>query len=500
VTVLVPSPRPVAWPARFLRVAAGCVFAGLLVWAPLNFGSTRAGGPELLAAGCLAGTALWLLALALGAPRPRLPVVAFGAVILLLLAMLPWLTGLAQPTSVAPFTQTHFARIEARWPFSIVWRTPGNITALTLGLAVATLPLIDLARTPGWALLFAVALVATAVLVAILALAQNYTRATGIYWRADGRMAGNFCGTFFHHTSAGAYFNTAWPLAFALACLAWLRPAGAPFRGLLIGAASLSVVLLLAAHAGHVSRFPQLAALLVLPVLLSGLDWRAARRWIWLVGAALLVVVLVVLGGRTGDIAARWNLFFTAAPVTAAVVAAHPAPEAEWPALMRDDLFVPDGTEGHGLGFGARGEGWRTALRAIAARPLTGHGPANWIGAASHYSGDSFVRTFFQFLQFTHQDALQFAVEWGVPAALAWWTVLLGAVVVVFRARHALGAAHPLCLAAACALAAVLLQSLADFPLQIPAVAFNAVVLAALAWSGSAKRDWSSSTLPLSPA
>ena len=479
----VSDPSAVALPARFLRAAAACIFAGLIVWAPLNFGSTRAGGPETVAAGCLAGTVLWLLSLAFGAPRPRVPVVAVGAVLLLLLAMLPWLAGLAQPTPVAPFTQNHFARIEARWPFSIVWRTPGNVTALTLGLAVAVIPLIDLARAPRRALLFAVALVATAVFVAILALVQNYTHATGIYWREDGRMAGHFCGTFFHHTSAGAYFNTAWPLACALACLAWLRPAGAPFRGPLIAVAALAVVLLVAAHTSHVSRFPQLYALLVLPVLLGGLAWRPARRWLWLAGAALFVGVLIILGGRTGDIAARWSLLAPSASATTASAVARPAPEADWPVLMRDDLFIPDVTEGGGVAFGTRGESWLTALRAIAARPITGHGPSDWMGAASRHSADPFVRTFFLFVQFTHQDTLQFAVEWGVPAALAWWTVLIGAVVAGLRTRHAPGAARPLGLAAACALAAVLLQSLADFPLQIPAIAYNAVVLAALAWS-----------------
>jgi hypothetical protein len=36
---------------------------------------------------------------------------------------------------------------------------------------------------------------------------------------------------------------------------------------------------------------------------------------------------------------------------------------------------------------------------------------------------------------------------------------------------------------AVAALAAVLIQSLIDFPLQIPAVQFNVVALAALAWS-----------------
>ena len=125
--------------------------------------------------------------------------------------------------------------------------------------------------------------------------------------------------------------------------------------------------------------------------------------------------------------------------------------------------------------------GWRAALSAIADRPLTGHGPANWIGAASQHSDDPFVRTFYQFLQFTHQDPLQTAVEWGIPAALALWAVLVGSIVSVFRLQRR----PPLALAAACALAALLLQSQLDFPLQIPALALHAVVLAALCRSAA---------------
>jgi O-antigen ligase len=172
---------------------------------------------------------------------------------------------------------------------------------------------------------------------------------------------------------------------------------------------------------------------------------------------------------------------FAPAPVELTGV---PPPESAWPALVRDDLFIPHTSRSGWLGD--RGEGWRTAWRSIARRPLTGHGPGNWIGAASQNTTDPFVRTFFQFLQFTHQDLLQFAVEWGLPATLGWWGLLTGSVVVVICACHW---PHPplrgLMIASACALAAVLLQAQVDFPLQMPAIALNVSVLAALCWAGA---------------
>ncbi len=133
--------------SRGLRLAAGVVFTALIIFAPLNFGSTREGGPALIASGCAVATLLWLASLPGGGPRVRLPLAAAGCVGLLILAALPWITGLAPLTPVSPFTAAHFAQVVARWPYSIVWRTPANTLALTLALAVAALALIDLARS-----------------------------------------------------------------------------------------------------------------------------------------------------------------------------------------------------------------------------------------------------------------------------------------------------------------------------------------------------------------
>ena len=466
---------------RTLRLAAGSVLVCLIVLAPLNFGSTRAGGPPLLAAGCVAAALLWAASFLGGGLGPKVPLAAAGGAALLTLAATPWILHLVPPTIVAPFTQAHFARVVARWPYSVVWRTPAEALVLTLALAAATLVLIDLARSRAWALTFSLALTLTAVAVALLALLENYTHATGIYWRHDGRMPGNFCGTFYHHTAAGAYFNTAWPLALALTWLAWDRQRPLqPFPPLaLIGA--VATILLLAAHASHVSRFPQVAALLVAPFLLRALRPRALRRWGMVAGATAALILLIAAAGRTADIGARWKSVWD--PPAAGSTPAR-LPESAWPALVRDDLFIPHTSQAGW--FGDRGESWRTALRSIAERPLTGHGPGNWMGAASRNTDDPFVRTFFQFLQFTHQDLLQFAVEWGLPATLGWWGLLAGGIVVVLRAPQWRSPVHrQLAIAAACALAAVLLQAQIDFPLQIPAVTLNAVVLAALCWAGA---------------
>jgi hypothetical protein len=462
-----------------LRGAAGAGFAGLLVFAPLNFGSTRAGGSEIIALTCTIATLLWFASCVRSGHRPQVPAAAAGAAVLLVLAAVPWITGLVSPTPVAVFTETHFARVVAHWPFSIVWRTPINTLALILALAASALALIDLARSPGWALTFSLSIALTGSAVALLAMLQNHTAASGIYWRNDGPMPGTFCGTFYHHTAAGAYFNTAWPVAVALA---WLTLDRASWALTVVG--GLAVVSLLAGHGSHVSRFPQLAALLVAPFLLRSLQPWNRRRRLSAAGAAILAALLITFAGRPDTIGERWRAIFVSK-----VDAVKPItpPESAWLGLIRDDMAIPNTS--HFGGLGDRGEGWRTAGRSIAARPLTGHGPGNWMGAASQHSVDPFVRTFFQFLQFAHQDLLQFAVEWGVPAALGWWSLLAGGLIAVVSRRRWLSPLHrQIGIAAACALTAVLLQAQLDFPLEMPAIALNVVVLTALCWAGGVQR------------
>jgi O-antigen ligase len=137
----------------------------------------------------------------------------------------------------------------------------------------------------------------------------------------------------------------------------------------------------------------------------------------------------------------------------------------------------------NGGAFGDRGEAQRTAGRAIAARPFTGHGPGNWSGAASRHTSDPYVRSFYLYLQFAHEDFLQTWAEWGAAGFASLLLLLPGAVIAAWwSAAPSDPLSSTLALCAAAGLVTVLLQSLLDFPLQIPAVALNASVLAGLCW------------------
>src|SRR5690606_5708311 len=129
---------------------------------------------------------------------------------------------------------------------------------------------------------------------------------------------------------------------------------------------------------------------------------------------------------RLDRIADRWEQFRQAkfgAPSSSAI--AEPPPVEAWPRLVRDDLFIPSDHRTYPLGD--RGAAYATALAAIKDRPWFGWGPGGWTAAAAAHSSDPFIRTFFLFLQFTHQDYLQTCVEWGLIGAAGWALLVPGA-------------------------------------------------------------------------
>lgn len=469
--VNVPAPEPssgrVPSLAKTLRRAGGAGLLVALAAAPLAYGATRPAALEALLTLLGLAASCWLASLLPGRRAIALPVAVGVGLALLLVSLLPWLGGWTAPTPEPVFTTEHFARVAARWPASVVGLDRATAIALPAGLGLALVMTADLARERFWLIAFASVIAITAAAVALLAAAQHLTQAPGMFWRNEGRLPGRFWGTFFHHTSAGAYLNTAWPLAAGLLAL---KVRGARAFGLVL-------VILLAAHATHVSRFPQVAALASGVVLLVRFGWlRAPRPRLVLAGILGSSLLLGVATGRLGEIGERWR------QVRSADVTAQPVPPlAEWPRLVRADLLIPNRYQTGPAGD--RGEAQQAALRGLADRPWTGHGPGNWRAAAAMHSGDPYVRTFYLYLQFAHQDFLQAAAERGLPGIGALLVLLVPAAVLPLF-LHPLGAPAVLGISTAAGLGAVLLQSLLDFPLQIPAVALNAHVLAGLAWAG----------------
>jgi hypothetical protein len=476
----------------FLKTVAGVILLVALAVAPLNFGSTRPLAWQTLIAMTATGGAVWFFSCLLNRRWPKVPLVPCVGALLIAVAASLWIFLL--PLAEMPsFTARHLSRLVARWPYSIVPRDFGLVIAWASAAIVAWFALVDLARKPVWRSAIAWVMVSAGAAVALLGLLQNATRAPGIYWDDSVRMPGAFFGTFFHHTSAGAFLNTAWPLGFALALdrIRHHRPTTARSRLLIYGSLICSAVIL-AAHSGHVSRLPQVIAIVALVACVFWVRaWRAMGRMPelrWATGAVCAMLLTAVIGfgaTRLDHITARWNLLNWDGLVGGRPVVAA-APVEEWPKLMRHDLFVPSK---HGeYPLGDRGAAYATAWAAGKIRPWLGWGPGGWTAAAAATSNDPFIRTFFLMVQFTHNDYLQTWVEWGLIGAAGWALLVPGSVVNAFKQLGSLPSRDLVGAAAAVALGCVLVQSLIDFPLQIPAVAFNAIALSALAWTVPSER------------
>lgn len=486
------TPRPNI-PTQVFRTAAGVVIVVLIAIAPLNFGSTRQGGAEVLWAGNALAGVLWCASLLTGWKSAYIPRALALFAGLFATSALVWASGLLEPTSMVPFTASHLDRILRRWPTSVVWWTQDNLIGMMSSLILVVFAVTDLARSRRWRVVFALAITLVGVAVTGLSIAQNLTDARSIYWETGPRIVTNFAGPFYHHTTAGAYFNTVWPVAITLAWMFWGRRRKTPWGTVAAAFLTLTTIAVFAGHGSHVSRMPQVVGAILFPILVVGVMHQRRIRlsrlsdlaWLGIaLGVVLCVGSLYLIVKHTGkldEIEERWRSMLPSTSGSREVIYTPSPPEEDWPRLMRDDLFVPSGREPGGRG--PRLKSAETARKAIASRPWFGHGPSNWKSAASRKTSDPFVRTFFQTVQFTHQDVLQHAVEWGLVGGIGWWGILSGGLILIAYRSRKRGSVPVLQYGAATALLAIVIQSQWDFPQQTGVILFNVGVLAGLCWA-----------------
>ena len=464
------------------------VIAGLWMFGSTRPAGTRA-GLRLLAAGLLTASALGLC----GCRLAQLPCPVPGWLLWLAAAGLAagWYHVLAGPAvEPALFTRIHLARLMARWPKSMVERTPWVLAAQTTGLFGGFLLASSLAANRAWRRTLAATIVLGTASIALLGLWQNYRQYTTILGERPGGMTGYFFGTLFHHTSAGAMINLGWPLAVTLGVWSLVGGTGSRLhKGLAALPWLAALAVLLAGHLGHISRMPQLLAALgggaLLLVLLPRLARHGLRRTLSaLIFAGLLLALAIgwlsYHTERLGQIGERWSLLFHGAPA-AAPRPDWPPPESEWSRMLPDDLAIPLGP-----GQGDRPLGRAAALRlSLQAGPL-GFGPGAWTAAASHVFTEPFMRTFFLWVEFTHLDFL----EWGWIAGAALALLVGGGLRRALRqVRHVATTSYPLdgdaalALGSALSLLVVGLQSLMDFPLQFASLQALFMLHLALCWS-----------------
>jgi O-antigen ligase len=412
--------------ARTAAVAEAAILAALVV-APWPYGSAVDVARYALAAVLLASVAGWALAVARGGgalPRLAAPALALPALALLQVLL---------ARSVAPvFTVEAAALLAAMCGVIVFWSERGREAAPALRLIVAVL--------------------ATGIAQAAFGAAQWSLGPARIYGQVSPFVTAPF-GSYVNHNHFAGLVGMAAVLAAGVA-VAYARRGGEVPPALFVSAAA--ALGLTAAHFASRSRGGLVA-------LLAGL---LALGGLWLLATA-------ARGGRLRRVAPL--MVIAALAVAAFGWFAIPAPARRH--LGTAFAGPVDGSGSYRVDVAA------ATLRAFADRPLAGFGMGAYEDAITAYKrahGDVRVRH-------AESDALELLVEGGLAGLLVVGWLAAGVLrglrdrVVASRDRFRNG----LALAAAAAAATLLVHSLLDFNLRLPA---NALVFAALAGLAAAPR------------
>ena len=438
---------PWRWLVALLPVSAAFFFA------PLAFGGTtfmtRTAIDSLLVLSFL----LWGWILSARQHRPRIPrVLASTLALLVILGAFQY----GNPKSIVDsytFDAEPCAGHIPWLPGSIDAETSGWVLIHLLALLLGGLLLVDgLSRAPIRRFLFRVVAIAGLV-VALLGIYQKCVGAETMPWGAvllPGER--NFFAAFRYHGNAASFLNLSWPAALAI----WLRSRSRSPGSFLTSVDLYVFLVIFASILVNSSK----AGLLIGPTGLILAGW-LFRRMLF-VGTTSRAAIFIMAGFL----------------VVLCVIAILPGLGIN---LDKWEQLVTKGDTLHG-----RIDAQRACLLAIRDTGLYGTGAGTFLYAFPPYKDQ--IEGLRGFWEHAHQDWLQAIIEWGWLGFAGWGVVFGGALTRLWiRIRKAgrRGRTDLTSGTAFLALLLLLIHSLADFPLQIPALQWLAVFYLAVAWSES---------------
>jgi hypothetical protein len=496
-----PSPAPVSavWRRPLgsaLLATGGTALVVLLALAPWPYGGTRLWAVQWLSTFALVCAGVGLTGWLLREGRSPLPLWVL-ALALAALAGGAWHVFFGTPLEARPFTIGHLARLEARWPQSMMARQPSTVLLSATAAFSVLLLAAALGRDVRWRRAICAAIALAAVSATAVGLWQNAMGIGTILGEEVRRMPGNLFGLYFHHTLGGAQINLGLPLLIVLVLwLAMIPPVSGWRRGLGFVVGAAGIIVLVTGHFSHVGRLPQVVAAGML-VMLFPIAWTvltqgvpARRIALLLCTGAVLILGVGALARHTErltTIAERWGILFATGQAPGERF--EEPPEDTWNSLMRDDLFVQARRDGHTIND--RGVVYRAAPNLILAAGWFGHGPGSWTAVASHEFSHSYVRSFYLWVQTAHSDPLQTFVEWGWIGGAALLVLGLGALARLGRSvslrsaggNQAMSFDAALDTAVWLAIAGIGVQACFDFPLQVTSLLLPTAALVGLGWS-----------------
>jgi O-antigen ligase len=441
-------------------------------YAPLAFGGTTPGTLTGIDRLLVHSVLLWPCVLLLERRLPRVPWVLASALALLALLGISQFLNPAWSIFDPEARERHIPWL----PGGIETETNGLILYHLLVLALAGLVLRDgMADTKvRWFLFRAVAL--AGFVIAVIGIAQKAIGTDTMLWGVRIRYEGNFFAAFRYHGNAASFLNLSWPAALAV----WIR-SRLVLTGRLVVSFDLYVFLIIF---GAVFVNSSKAGL-VLALFGFALACRRFRRELLAVrtsrsGMVVLIAFLLLLIGIVAvpgslHVFTKWKLLVS-----------------EWASLT------------------GRIDAYRACLLAISSTGWFGSGAGSFFIVFPLYAQSFGIKGFWEH---AHQDWLQTILEWGWIGFAAWAVVFGGAVVRLHRRmkesiqerlrkearqrrrtkesitrrhkkRARLANRTELTASAAwIALVVVLVHSLVDFPMQIPALQWLVVFYLAVAWS-----------------
>jgi hypothetical protein len=316
------------------------------------------------------------------------------------------------------------------WSKALLWAAYGMIFFVTTQCLRRT------ARIKAFALFFT----SFGFMVALFAMVQQFTWNGKLYWVVPNRYGASVYGPYVNHANYAGLMEMLAPIPLVFAMMScWRRPARVLFG--FVALLMMSTIFLSRSLGGMLA----FGAQVVILTILVGQRKRSRRQ-------LLLLLLLVVL-------LAAW------------LATLSPGGIAERIALLRDPLGK--------AGAGDRLVIVKDGLKMITARPLLGWGLGTF--PLVYPSTRSFYTNFF--VNEAHNDYLQTAVETG----LVGFAVLCGFIALFYRTslrnieRWRTDVRSAVCLASIVGVTGILVHSLSDFNLQIPANASLFFALCAIA-------------------
>lgn len=458
------SGAPASGPAVRFEQASFGLFLIVLAWAPFPLGSNRPWSWSLL---CLLIGVCWLLWLASVWAKPRAVLgLSRGLIGPLVLAALALCWGIVQVVPFVPQTWTHpvwqladgVLGTHTSAAISLnPWRTETELMKLLAYAMAAWLARVYASRTDrGQLLLNALVCIGAFYAAYALVMASLGIPQFNVFYAAPATTH-DVSGPFVNHNSYATYAGLATLCAgvrlveagwvsvsaakglrrFALTLLQYLFGRGVPY--LIAAALALSTLIATGSRAGNFAALAGMVSLLVFSV---ALGLRQSRmRWIASVSLAVFagVVVLFAINGE--------NLAFRFDDMAASG--------------LRDDTRLML---------------WNAALRMIHDAPLLGLGLGTYQNAYPMYS-DVMMRFI---MDRTHNDYLELAAGWGLPAAILWWSSLTWLALICVRGIFVRRRNRVYSMLAIGASVLVGVHSVFDFSLQMPAIALTYAVILGL--------------------